>query len=76
MAANVFREAKFFMSVDSPQKLGDSRAEIAFVGRSNVGKSSLLNALCGRTGLAEDLEKARQDPRNKHFLGRARQMDS
>lgn len=28
------------------------RAEIAFAGRSNSGKSSALNALCGRKGLA------------------------
>lgn len=34
------------------QLLGDGRPQIAFVGRSNVGKSSLMNRLLGRRGLA------------------------
>ena len=36
----------------SPHGLPPSPAEVAVVGRSNVGKSSLLNALARRTGLA------------------------
>jgi GTP-binding protein len=40
------------MSADRVGALPDSRAEIAVVGRSNVGKSSLLNALANRKNLA------------------------
>jgi GTP-binding protein len=40
------------MSADDVGTLPDTRAEVAVVGRSNVGKSSLLNALASRDGLA------------------------
>lgn len=44
--------ARFLISASDVGQLGACRAEVAFVGRSNVGKSSLLNALASRTGLA------------------------
>ena len=31
----------------------DNKAEYAFIGRSNVGKSSLINMLCNHKGLAK-----------------------
>ncbi len=44
---------RFFAAADSTQRLPVMRRpEVAFAGRSNVGKSSLVNALTGRNGLA------------------------
>jgi GTP-binding protein len=51
--AQPLKDARFLTSAASVKQLGVCRAEVAFVGRSNVGKSSLLNALCHQKGLAK-----------------------
>jgi len=43
---------EFVKSVDDFRDLPVSPSEVAVVGRSNVGKSSLVNALSGRQGIA------------------------
>lgn len=46
--------AEFLKSVYELQQLpGDARPEIAFAGRSNVGKSSFINTILGRKKLAQ-----------------------
>lgn len=49
--------ATFLVSESQPLRLPPSAGEVAFVGRSNVGKSSLLNSLCRR-----DLAKVSSTP--------------
>jgi GTP-binding protein len=45
--------ARYHLSVHDPRLIpGDSLPEIAFIGRSNAGKSSALNTLAGRRRLA------------------------
>jgi len=50
----VFKDAKFIISLprygDFPER---GLPQLAVCGRSNVGKSSLINSLCGRRGLAK-----------------------
>ncbi len=49
----VIKKAEFLMSNTDVSKCPqDERQEYAFIGRSNVGKSSLINMLTGRKGLA------------------------
>ncbi|WP_370470419.1 ribosome biogenesis GTP-binding protein YihA/YsxC [Snodgrassella alvi] len=49
---NLFRHARFYTTVNHLKDLPDTRAEIAFVGRSNAGKSSAINTLTDHTRLA------------------------
>lgn len=54
----------FMTSAADAGRLPDSRAEVAIVGRSNVGKSSLLNAL----GRRKDLAKVSKTPGRTQLL--------
>lgn len=51
--ANLLNSAEFLLAAHLPRQLpADDCREVAFAGRSNAGKSSALNALCMRHGLA------------------------
>jgi GTP-binding protein len=48
-----FQHAKFLVSAAAPTQFpADAGAEVAFAGRSNAGKSSAINAITQRRGLA------------------------
>jgi GTP-binding protein len=48
----IFQNARFYTTVNHLKDLPPTRAEVAFVGRSNAGKSSAINTLANRTRLA------------------------
>ena len=49
----MFLKARYFASAAKAAEIpSDAGPELAFAGRSNVGKSSAINALCGRKSLA------------------------
>jgi GTP-binding protein len=51
---NYYRRASFLISAASPSQFPDEGSiEVAFVGRSNAGKSSAINTLCDNRGLAK-----------------------
>ncbi len=63
------KEAKFVISSASVDKAPDTNLhEYAFIGRSNVGKSSLINMLTGRSGLAMTSAKPGKTMLINHFL--------
>ncbi len=50
----IIKSAEFVKGAVGPDKIFEgARAHIAFIGRSNVGKSSVINTLTGQKGLAK-----------------------
>ena len=65
-ARKLLQQARFTVSVPEARMLPPDRGhEIAFAGRSNAGKSSALNLLCGQRGLART---SRTPGRTQHLV--------
>src|SRR5215471_9050314 len=63
------KSAVFVKSATSPEHYPrDGRPEIAFMGRSNVGKSRLINRLLGVRGLARTSSTPGRTQLNNFFL--------
>ncbi|PRD56351.1 ribosome biogenesis GTP-binding protein YihA/YsxC [Sphingobacterium gobiense] len=63
------KTAEFVMSNTDVRKLPEpSLPEYAFIGRSNVGKSSLINALVNKKGLAKTSQKPGKTQLINHFI--------
>ncbi|QJX48401.1 YihA family ribosome biogenesis GTP-binding protein [Hymenobacter taeanensis] len=65
----IIREAKFLMSNSRVEQCpAPTLPEYAFIGRSNVGKSSLINMLTGHKGLAKTSSLPGKTQLINHFL--------
>jgi len=65
----IINESRFLKSASAMKDLPDSNLpEFAFIGRSNVGKSSLLNMLLGRSGLVKTSKKPGKTILINYFL--------
>lgn len=65
----IINSARFVISNTSVDKCpSDTRHEYAFIGRSNVGKSSLINMLTGHKSLAQTSSKPGKTLLINHFL--------
>lgn len=63
------KQAEFFVSNSDPARCPKpDRPEYAFIGRSNVGKSSLINMLTGRASLAKTSGKPGKTQLINHFI--------
>jgi GTP-binding protein len=64
-----FSQVEFVKSSTTLEQCPSSRhTEFAFIGRSNVGKSSLINALTGKKGLAKISSTPGKTKTINHFL--------
>lgn len=65
----MIHKAAFVISNSNPGNCPKpDRAEIAFIGRSNVGKSSLINMIVGQKGLAKTSQKPGKTQLINHFV--------
>lgn len=65
----IIKDAKFVISNTDYKKCPtDGKPEFAFIGRSNVGKSSLINMLTNRKGLAMTSSKPGKTQLINHFV--------
>lgn len=65
----IIKQAAFASSSQNvSQKPKDRLPEFAFIGRSNVGKSSLINTLCSRKGLAKTSSTPGKTQLVNHFI--------